>query len=97
VGNEPTSNAGDTAEMSSVPGSGRSPGEGNGNPLQYSCLENPMDKGTLWATVQRLTKSPTRPMTKHSHIYLYESVRLNTSELLKEKEMCVEMYLFSNM
>jgi len=36
-------------------------------------------------------------MTKHSHIYLYESVRLNTSELLKEKEMCVEMYLFSNM
>ena len=57
VGNEPTSNAGDTGGMSSIPGSGRSPGEGNGNPLQYSCLENPMDKGTLWATVQRVTKS----------------------------------------
>ena len=59
VDNEPTSNAGDTGEMSSIPGSGRSPVEGNGNPLQYSCLENPMDKGTLWATVQRVTKSPT--------------------------------------
>ena len=34
-----------------IPGSGRSPGEGNGNPLQYSCLENPMDTGTWWATV----------------------------------------------
>jgi len=36
-----------------IPGSGRSPGEGNGNPLQYSCLENPMDGGTWWATVHR--------------------------------------------
>ena len=35
----------------SIPGSGRSPGEGNGNPLQYSCLENPMDGGAWWATV----------------------------------------------
>jgi len=39
-----TANAGDTG---SIPGSGRSPGEGNGNPLQYSCLENPMDKRSL--------------------------------------------------
>ena len=37
--------------LDSIPGLGRSPGEGNGNPLQYSCLENPMDKGALWATV----------------------------------------------
>ena len=42
------SNAGD---LGSTPGSGRSPGEGNGNPLQYSCLENPMDGGAWWATV----------------------------------------------
>ena len=89
VGNEPTSNAGDTGDMSSIPGSGTSPGEGNDNPLQYSCWENPMDQGILWATVQRVTKSPTRLMTKHSHIYLYESVGLNTSELLKE--ISVEM------
>ncbi|MCH3754006.1 hypothetical protein LZB89_09000, partial [Campylobacter coli] len=41
-------NAGD---LGSILGSGRSPGEGNGNPLQYSCLENPMDRGAWWATV----------------------------------------------
>ena len=39
----------------SIPGSGRSPGEGNGNPLQYSCLENPMDRGVWWAIVHRVT------------------------------------------
>ena len=44
----PRASAGDTC---SVPESGRSPGEGNGNPLQYSCLGNPMDRGTWWATV----------------------------------------------
>ena len=47
-------NAGD---LGSIPGSGRSPGEGNGNPLQYSCLENPMDGGAWWATVHGVTKS----------------------------------------
>jgi len=44
----------------SIPGSGRSPGEGNGNPLQYSCLENPMEGGAWWATVHGVTKSQTR-------------------------------------
>ena len=39
--------AGDIRDVGSIPGSGRSPGEGNGNPLQYSCLENPMDRGSL--------------------------------------------------
>ena len=43
----PPANAGDAGDASSIPGSGRSPGEGNGNPLQYSCLGNPMDRGTL--------------------------------------------------
>ena len=50
-------NAGD---LGSIPGWGRSPGEGNGNPLQYSCLENPMDGGAWWATVHRVTKSRTQ-------------------------------------
>ena len=45
-----------TGAMGSIPGSGRSPGEGNGNPLQYSCLENPMDRGDWWATVHVVTK-----------------------------------------
>ena len=47
-------------DLGSSPGSGRSPGEGNGNPLQYSCLENPMDGGAWWATVHGVTKSWTR-------------------------------------
>ena len=45
-------NAGDTREVGLIPDSGRSPGEGNGNPLQYSCLENPMDRGAWEATVR---------------------------------------------
>ena len=53
-GKESACNAGD---LSSIPGFGRSPGEGNGNPLQYSCLENPMDRGAWQATVQRVEKS----------------------------------------
>ena len=50
-------NAGD---LGSIPGLGRSPGEGDGNPLQYSCLENPMDRGTWGATVHGVAKSQTR-------------------------------------
>ena len=42
------------------PGLGKFPGEGNGNPFQYSCLENPMDRETWWATLHRVTKSQTR-------------------------------------
>ena len=50
-------NAGDIRDMGSIPGSGRSPGGGNGNPLQYSCLENPMDRETWRAAVHRITKN----------------------------------------
>ena len=46
--------------MGSIPGSGRSPGGGSGNPLQYSCLENPMDRGPWWATVHGVAKSWTQ-------------------------------------
>ena len=53
-GKESTCNAGD---VGSIPGSGRSPREGNGDPLQYSCLENPMGRGAWWATVHGVTKS----------------------------------------
>ena len=51
--------AGDSG-ASLIPGSGRSPGERHGNPLQYSCLENPMDRGAWWAAVPGVTKSQTR-------------------------------------
>ena len=53
----PLANAGNIRETASIPGSGRSPGEGHGDPLQNSCLENPMDRGAWWATVHRVTKS----------------------------------------
>ena len=53
-GKEPACSAENTGL---IPGSGRSPGEGNGNPLQYSCLENPMDRGAWQATVHRVAKS----------------------------------------
>ena len=52
-------NAGDKRGVSSIHGSGRSPGVVNGNPLQYSCLENSMDRGAWWATVHGVTKSQT--------------------------------------
>ena len=52
-------NSGDSRDEGSNPGSGRSPGEGNGNPLQYSCLENPMGRGAWWATVHEVAKSQT--------------------------------------
>ena len=59
VKNLPAS-AGDTRDVGSIPGSGRSPGKGNGNPLQYSCLKNSVDRGSWWATVCRVAKSQTR-------------------------------------
>ena len=54
---ESTCNGGDIADAHSVPGLGRSPGGGNGNPLQYSCLEDPTDRGAWWATVHGVAKS----------------------------------------
>ena len=54
------SNAGDTGDSGSIPGLGRSPGKGNGNPLQYSCLENPMDRGAWGATVHGVAKESDR-------------------------------------
>ena len=54
-----SANAGEKGEVYLIPGWGRSPGGGHGSPLQYSCLENPMDRGAWWATVRRVTKSRT--------------------------------------
>ena len=54
---ESACNAGDTEDMGSIPGSGRYPTGGHGHPLHYYCLENPVDRGTWWATVHRVAKS----------------------------------------
>ena len=55
-GSEVKASACNVGDLGSIPGSGRFPGEGNGNPLQYSCLENPMDGGAWWATVHGVSK-----------------------------------------
>ena len=53
----PPANAGDLRDIGFIPGLGRSPGGGHGNPLQYSCLENPIYRGTCWAIVHKFAKS----------------------------------------
>ena len=55
----PPANAGDVRDMGLIPGSGRCPGKGHGNAIQYSCLENPMDRGAWLATVHSVTESDT--------------------------------------
>ena len=60
----PPPSAGGTRDFGSIPESGRSPGEGNGNLLQYSCLENSMDRGAWWATVRGVSKSQTLSQTE---------------------------------
>ena len=55
-------------DLGLIPGLGRSPGEGNGNPLQYSCLENPMDGGARWATIHRDAVLDMTEATKHTHM-----------------------------
>ena len=59
----PPANAGDVRDSGLIPGSGRSPGEGHGNPLQYSCLENPMDGGARRATVHGVSELDTSEAT----------------------------------
>ena len=71
-GSEVKASACNVGDLGSIPESGRSPGEANDNPLQYSCLENPMDWGAWWTTVHRVTKSRTRlrDFTHFTHTYI---------------------------
>ena len=75
VKNSPA-NAGDIKDLGLIPWSGRSPGKGNGNPLQYSCPENPMDRGVWWAAIHGVTKSRTRLKRLHTHGFLRETEKL---------------------
>ena len=79
VGKESTCNEGD---MGSIPGSGRSSGGRHGSTLQYSCLENPMDKGAWQATIHRVTKSQTqmKRLSRHAHTHIYIYSHLLKSE-----------------
>ena len=67
-------------DVSLIPGSGRSPGEGNGNPLQYSRLENPMDEGAWWATVHGVTKSQTRLSNFTHSLIINEKLRFDKTQ-----------------
>ena len=73
----PLANAGDVRDMGSISRSGRSPGGGHGNTLQYSCLENPMDRGAWWGAVHRVAKSWTqlKQLSMHAHTYLVEHLK----------------------
>ena len=61
-----------------IPGLGRSPGGGNGNPLQYSCLENPMDRGAWWATVHWTAKSRTQHTHRQTHTHTHRHTPIHT-------------------
>ena len=66
----PPASAGDERDAGLIPGSGRFSGEGNGNPLQYSCLGNPMDRGAWWATVHGVVRVGNVLATKQQSIHL---------------------------
>ena len=84
---ESTFNAGDTGDMASIPGSGRIPGEGNGYPLQYSCLEDPMDRGVWRASVHRVSKSRTRLKRLSMHTHITEICKYNWTTTLMGNDM----------
>ena len=70
----PSASEGDTRDAVSIPGSGKFPGVGSGNPLQHSYLKNSMDRGALWAIVHRVTKSQTRQSARtrtHTHTHTH--------------------------
>ena len=77
----PPANAQDVKHAGSTLGSGRSLGGGHGNPLQYSCLENSMDRGAWWATVREVTRSWT--LHEHTCVYIYTS------------KICINIYLLN--
>ena len=93
VKNQPV-NAGDAGDLGSIFGLGRSPGIGNGNPIQYSCLDNSMDRGTWWVTVHGVAKSMTWLSTHththtHTNIIIIQSITLN--EFSSVTQLCLTL------
>ena len=93
-GSEVKASACNVGDLGSIPGLGRSPGEGNGNPLQYSCLVNPMDGGAWWATVHGVAKSRTRLSDFTSlHFMLHHNIATAPSIQSKSKIVFPIWYL----
>ena len=90
----PPINAGDIRDMGLIPGLRRYPEGGHGNPLQYSCLENPMDRGAQWVTVHRVTKSQTRPkyLSRHAQITVQATCGKESS-YLRRHSFCGDQFL----
>ena len=87
MGEEYTCNVGDTGDAGSIPGLGRSLGGGNGNPLQYSCLENSTDRGAWWATVHKVTKT-------QKQLSMRQSNRQTNMFFLKEIMRSISIHSF---
>ena len=93
----PPANARDTGDAGTIPGSGRSPGGGNGNPLQYSCLENSMDWGAWRATVHGVPKRETQQSDwTHTHTSLPYSVTGNTYKMSNSVRIWFVLSLLQN-
>ena len=87
-GSEVKVSACNEGDLGSILGSGRSPGEGNGNPLQYSCLENPMDRGAWWATVHGVAQSRTRLKQLSSNSIEYLAQALLSCPVTGRHQVC---------
>ena len=85
MGKESACSAGDARDVNSIPGSGGSFGGGNGNPLQYSCLGNPMDRGAWWATGAGVAKNQTRLKRLSMHTTYRAS---QVSQWVRKKSVC---------
>ena len=94
----PPSNAGDAGDLGLIPGLGRSPGEGNGNPLQYSCLESSIDRGAWWATARGVTEelAPTERLSHFSSQEIKLLVQVHLASKCKAK-VCFPSLLISHM
>ena len=98
-GKEPACSAGDIGDSGSIPELGRSPGGGHGNLLQYSCLENPMDRGTWWTVVHWVTESWTRLMIRPylNLLYLIAFMLLQSTTFLLNILLKVQLHTFTIM
>ena len=94
-GSDSRESACNVRDLGLIPGSERSPGEGNGDPLQYSCLGSPMDRGTWWATVRGIAKSQTWLSDSHTHIHTHTHTRMLGILQLVSLRACTHTHMYA--